>query len=127
MDNVKNTLQEKISKYNKTKKIIIITFYVFSLLTIVFAIYNFLKVEKLVFNYVLLLCDFILFTIYLSLTKNAKKYYNKISTEYEYLYRTDENFIKSELTEIYKISNNNKTLIFSFFISVILMIISLII
>ena len=127
MNNIKNILQEKISKYNKIKNIITITFYVFSFLTIVFATYNFLNVENLVFNYILLLCVFILFTLYLSITKNAKKYYNKISTEYEYLYRTDENLIKSELSEIYKISNNDKTLIFSFFTSVILMIISLII
>ncbi len=127
MDNIKTILNRKISKYNVQNKYLIILSYLFYLLTIVLAIINFLDSKYLILNYTLLFVDFIVLILYFRLTKSIKLYYDKISTEYEYLFRTDDNFIKSELSEIFKISNLNKVLIFSFFISVILMIISLII
>lgn len=127
MDNIKQILYKKNNKYTGFKQGLKFLLYLFNAILMFFAVLNFRNNDYLLFSYVLLSINFILIVLFFVFSLTVRKYYDKISTEYEYLYHTDNNFIKSELTNLYKISIFNKILIYLIAISNLIMILSLII
>jgi len=127
MTNIKEILNEKIEKYNNLKKKLKVLSYIFNALLFAFAILNIMDKKNLLLDYVLLFFNSIVFILLLVFTKSVRKYYDKVSTEHEYLYSTENNLIKTELSKLFEISKFSNAFIYTFVIFSVIMIISLII